>query len=747
MADFSVQSTAETDSDFGEGEEGTAARYLAEIDLFEAETKDYLERGRKIIERYRDERNDVVRNVPRFALLWSNIQTTLPIYYAQTPKADVQRRFKDQDPVGRVACQIAERALDYSIECDDRFDRTMRQAVEDFALVGRGLSWQRYVPHFRGIDQRVDLKASWEMGDEGLQVSNETSGDEADGYLSDPDGNKFGVEEAERDEVGFYINRQTDILDYEETIDDHVNWEDFGHNSGARVWEEAYIIWRKVYMTRDELHARFDATYGKDEVSEIPLDYEPKAVGKYPTTVKDLFRKACVYEMWDKSKLKVAWVHKACKKPLDCRDDPLHLSEFYPCPKPIFATMTSNTLIPIPDFAQYQDQAGEIDNVTSRIKIIEKAIKVRGLYPGNVDAVRQLLANADENDMIALDQASISSIMNNGGNLDKIVYFWPVDILVKCLEVLIKLRTQLIEDVYQITGFGDILRGVSAPRETATTSRVKSQWGSLRVNDRQREIQRFARDCLRIKFEIIFNHYEDDTIWKIASAENIPEIGRDQSRGTLDPNTMQPNLYGVVFSKALALLRDSSLRAFRVDIETDSTMAPDDASEKQAFTEYLGALGAFFQQVAPVLQNAPEFAPYFGEVLMRGGRLFKAASSMESTLESAVAQFTQKAMQPKPPTPEQQAAQVKAQSEQMRAQADMQIAQMDGQTAQVQGAVKAHTAQVQGAVNTQRAQQDLVVSQQEHGMTMQQMDAEHAMKMQQLAAQNVVQLTRPQGGR
>lgn len=664
-----VQAQVESAEQFGSGPEAVARRYIAEIELYEEQTKDWRERGDKIVKRYRDERpDDISRATRRFNLLWSNLQTTLPIYYAKTPKSDVQRRFKDQDPVARVACELAERALDYHIECDDRFDRAMKQSVEDFGLPGRGTTWERYVPHFRGVEQRVDLKpkaSANTIADKGVQLSNEN--DDCELY-SDANGNEYKRADVQKDERGPYVSRQVNVVDYEETLTDYVNWKDFGHNFGARTWEEVYLVWRCAYLTRKELHDRFDATLGKEKVDLLPLDYEPKEIGGFDEQTKALFRKARIYECWDKSCRKAFWVHKAYnERPLDERKDPLGLSEFFPCPKPLYATTTNTTLVPVPDYAQYQDQAAEIDDCTARIAVIEKAIKVRGLYPANIDSIRTLLTQAGDNDMVGLDQAAIATVLGmSGGDLSKIVYFWPVDILIKCVQALTEIRRQLIDDVYQITGFGDILRGVSEPRETATASELKSQWGSLRVKDRQKEVQRFARDSLRIKFEIIFNHYEDETIWLMANASNIPEIqkaGKEAAQKAMQPmrgmmghnggpamppqtspemlQKIEADGQRAMFAKALGLLRDAALRHFKVDIETDSTVAPDDGREKQRVNELLGALGPFFAQVAPVVKEAPMFAPFIGELLMMVARRYKASSTIESTLETAVSAFMQ----------------------------------------------------------------------------------------------------------
>jgi hypothetical protein len=79
----------------------------------------------------------------------------------------------------------------------------------------------------------------------------------------------------------------------------------------------------------------------------------------------------------------------------------------------------------------------------------------------------------------------------------------------------IETRKQLIEDVYQITGISDIVRGESDPRETATAQNVKSQWGSIRIRDRQTEMQRFARDLASIMGEIIADKFQPETLMEM----------------------------------------------------------------------------------------------------------------------------------------------------------------------------------------------------------------------------------------
>src|SRR4051812_29324107 len=46
----------------------------------------------------------------------------------------------------------------------------------------------------------------------------------------------------------------------------------------------------------------------------------------------------------------------------------------------------------------------------------------------------------------------------------------------------------------------------------------------------------------------------------------------------------------------LALLRDEKTRGFRIEIETDSTIEPDESAEKQIRVEFLTAIGGFMRE-------------------------------------------------------------------------------------------------------------------------------------------------------
>ncbi len=608
----------ETPSDLGTDAGAIARRWITEIDLFEREAKQWWDRAGKVMRRYKDERPIEQSDIRKFALLWANTETLKPALYARTPKAAVQRRFKDSDPVARVASEVAERCLDYFMDCDGSFDKVQRDCVEDVLLPGLGVTWGRYVPHTRVVEGAAT--------DDGAQITDTAEDDESE--APEP------VEE----------------IEYEEAATDYVYWKDFGWNAGARTWNEVYAVWRIAYLTRDELIARF----GKETGKEVPLDYEPKGLDKdHPNA--EMFKKARVYEIWCKTDEKVYWVSKTYgQKPLDQKDDPLGLEGFFPCPPPLFATQTNDTLIPVPDYVFYQDQAEEIDGLTARIAALQKALKVRGLYAGDLNEIKRLLQDGDDMDMIPVENWAIFA---DKGGLASAVSYFPVSDVANVLKELIAQRQLLIQDVYQITGISDIVRGDTNANETATAQSLKAQWGSIRIRDRQSEVQRFIRDQIRIKFEIVFNHFQPETIKTIANVSSL----KDAMQPLPGPDG-KPIL---MVDAAIALLKNKALRKFRVDIETDSTIAADENAEKQARNEFVGAVGGFLQQAFPVVQAVPAMAPMVGEMLMFAVRGYHAGVQLEQTIENTMQQLAQ--MGGQGPQAQQQAdAQNAAQGEQAR---------------------------------------------------------------------------------
>jgi hypothetical protein len=629
-------------------------KYLRVIGTYENEFAKWQARVKKLVKRYRDDtRGSGGNETAKFNILWSNVQTLIPAVYAKLPKADVSRRFGDNDPVGRVAAQLVERAIDFEIEHYPDFRSTMKYDVEDRFLGGRGTAWVRYEPHVAPIGE----------GDDGVLITSD-------------------IEEGEG------APQPLEQIEYERAPVDYVHWKDFGHSQG-RTWEEVGQVWRWVYMTREALVERF----GAEMARQIPTDSGPETLNAYRDS-KRQYNLAKVCELWDKETLKVYWFCKGMPHFIDVRDDPLGLEGFFPCPKPLYATTTSDNLVPVPDFVLYQDQAMELDILSDRIDGLVKALRVRGVYDASQPALQSLMTEGDNNALIPVDKWAA---FGEKGGLKGSIDLLPLDTIAQALIQCYQARADIKGQIYEITGISDIIRGQSAASETATAQQIKGQYAGLRLRSMQEDVALFATELIRLKAQVMCMRYQPQTILAYAAAEQMSDADK------------------ALIPQALQLIRDKPLRNFRIDIAADSLVQIDEAQEKQDRLQFLQAFGGFLQQALPVGQASPELVPVMMDLLKYGVQAFKAARPLEGTIDAATEQLKQMAAQPRE-NPAMQQAQMEAQAEQAKSQMLMQIEQAKLQQAAQVEALKAQNdqqlEQMKQQFEAQLAQQKIAAEQQ-----------------------------------
>jgi hypothetical protein len=516
---------------------------------------------------------------------------------------------------------IIERCLQYEIDKGD-FDASMKLAIIDRLLPGRGTVWVRFEE--KELAQPVDALPGEEGG-------------EAQVMPNAP-------------------------YKYECTPVDYVFWKDVRY-SPARCWDEVTWIARRVYMSQDDGIKRFG-----EDFKQVPLTHEPVGLDemeKMGVEGLDDMKKAVVWEIWSKTTKQVFWVSEGYSKTLDIKDDPLGLDNFWPCPKPLFATQTTETLVPIPDYSLYQDQAEEIDMLTNRIAKLVEAVKVVGVYDASQQGVQRMLSEGVNNQLIPVD--TWAAFAEKGG-LKGVVDFMPLDSVLQALRECYAAREQAKQVVYEITGISDIIRGSTIASETAAAQQIKSQYASLRIKPRQTEVAQFASEVLRIKAQIMCDFYAPQTLVEMSGI-----------MGTMDAQYAE---------QAIMLLKSEPARGFRIEVASDSLVEMDEATEKQSRIEFLGAVGQFMDRALPVTQQVPELAPLMGEMLMFGVRAFKGGRMMESAFDEAMAKLNA----PKPPE------QPQPDPEQMKAEAMMQVEQGKMQLEQAK-------IQTQGQIEQFKAQQ------------------------------------------
>jgi hypothetical protein len=592
---------------------------------YERSYKRWEARVDRIVKKYKDDSRYDRNPNARFNILWSNVQTIQPAIFARLPRPDVSRRFRDNDPIGRVASMMLERALEFEIEHYGDYKSAMNNAVLDRLLGGRGVSWVRYEPHIVG-EQAGEADGA---PDDGYEVTEDTDEAETEG----------GIE-----------NENEERIEYECAPVDYVHWKDFGHTI-ARTWEEVTAIWRKVYMSRPALVERF----GEELGYKIPLDTKPDDL-KQSYKSDDSVYEALIYEIWDKETGKVLWISKSLGKILDERDDPLGLENFWPCPKPLYSTLTTDSLEPIPDFVIYQDQARELDTLCDRIDGLINALKVRGVYDASNSELQRLFSEGENNTLIPVHNwMAFAEKQGMKGAIDLVDIAPFAAALAQCYQAMEQVKGQ----IYELMGIADIQRGQTDPNETLGAQIIKSNNAAGRLKTMQHSVVDFATQLLSIKAQIICNHFTDDTLVKISGAMQLSEQDRQ------------------LVPQAIGLLRDQASKNFRIEVTSDSMIYQDEQQEKADRIAFLQSVGSFLQTALPTAQAAPELTPMLLEMLKFGVTAFKAGKQLEGIIDETAddlrKQYEQTKGQPKPPTPDVQKLQMQAQLEQMKMQNQMQL--------------------------------------------------------------------------
>jgi hypothetical protein len=626
----------------------TYEEWYKKIGQYDRAFKKWEARSDRIVKKYRDD--DRRQNNPntRFNILWSNVQTITPAIFARLPRPDVSRRFRDNDPVGRVASMMLERALEYELEHYTDYKTAMTSAVFDRLMGGRGTAWVRYEPHFAARPGTPE---------DGLQVTEDI--DDYDESQSEQDRNM--VEE----------------IDYECAPVDYVHWRDFGHTY-ARTWEEVTAVWRKVYMNRNALVERF----GEEVGYQIPLDSKPEQNVKDYDKSSYEANQACIYEIWDKESGKVLWISKSLGKVLDEQDDPLELEGFFPCPKPLYATLTTDNLEPIPDFTMYQDQARELDTLADRIDGLINALKVRGVYDASNSELQRLFSEGENNTLIPVKNwQAFAEKQGMRGAID-LVDIAPFAVaLQQCYAAMDQVKGQ----IYELIGIADIQRGQTDPNETLGAQIIKSNNAAGRLKTMQHNVVDFATKLLQFKAQIICKHFTPESIITMSAADQMS----DQDK--------------MLIPQAIEMLKNPNVGNFRVEVTSDSMIFQDEQQEKADRMQFLEMAGKFFQNTIPLAQTAPELVPIAMEMLKFAVTAFKAGKQLEGQIDETANKMTEMAKQPKQPQPNPEMMKIQAQAQARQAEIQMQ-AQLEQQKLQMEMEAEANKQEMQARENQYRNQ-------------------------------------------
>jgi len=541
-------------------------------------------------------------------MFWANVGILKAALYGNPPKPMVVREFQDaEDDVARVAGSIIERLLKTGPGGSGAdMHEAFQQSIEDRLIPGMGQIWFRY-------DAKVESS----------------------------------------EQQGQVIERITD----ENVPCDYVHWKDFFY-APARFWSEVPWVARRVWMEKERMISRFGT-----QAEDIPLVVYQNGKGVVSSSEKkESLLRGEVYEIWCKTTRKVYWIAKGFDKMLDEREDPLQLRTFFPCPKPLLANKTNKKFIGRADYTMVQDQYQQLNNINIRINYLIEACKAVGVYDKTAEGVQRMLKQGVENDLIPIDNWMAFS---EKGGIKGVVDWLPVEAIIVVIEKLRESRADTIQQIYELTGISDIMRGVTSPRETYGAQKLKAQYSSSRLQLYQQEVGEFVSEAYMIKACIMAQHFEPQTLLEKSLIMMTPDRQYAQ--------------------EAVRLIKDKFQLMYRINVSSTQMSIPDYNAEKQQRQEYITVMGQFFGQAAPVLKEAPSAAPFMLRMLQWAGASFATSGGVETIFDNFIREVEKTLAQPKG-DPEAARAQAEAQAKAMEVQTEAaskkELAMLDAQAKQ-----------------------------------------------------------------
>jgi hypothetical protein len=652
-----------------------------------------------------------------FQMFWANCEVIKPSIYAKAPIPVVVPKFKDRRPVYQAASEVAERCAIVAFDLTE-INELMLLIRDDLAMISRGVAWCRY----------------------------------------------------ESGKGGYYSHEKVCI--------DFKGRRDFLH-SISRNWREVTWVAAASYLTRPEARERFKKHSGDAyQDADYKVDKESKEIGG-----ADNRERAKFWEIWDKTNQRVLWVAEGCEDILDDDDPHLELRGFYPCPKPAYGTLQRGSLVPVPDVMQYRDQLDEVNMLTGRIHALSDALEAKGFYAAGGSESAEAIETAVKIKTPGRLLVPIKNFASFGGMKDPIIWM-PIDMIAQTITGLVALRKEVISDIYQIMGLSDIMRGATDPNETLGAQQLKTQYGSTRIRDKQHELVRLSRDLVEISLEIITSKFSDVTIIEmsqtqlptrqmqeqqaqqiqqkvaqsIQQAQQNPQAAQqvpaqiEQAQKDLKKLQEQPTI-----DQVLRFLKSSRAKSFVLDIETDSTIMPDENAEKQRRTEFTQVLGGLLQQLSAMIAAEPSTAEFCGEVLKFSTAPFRAGRQLDGAIDGLVEQMKAKGEQPRGDDPTTAQGKIALQAEQMKQQTETAKIKSNEQikAAELKQKDKEHTEKLQNdrsikamelqakarddEAEMQRTNQDAMHDREKHQSEMmkKQVDVQIAQEKQRLAAEQM----------
>lgn len=639
---------------------------------------------------------DRVRRVVRYPLWWVTMEIRKSITLSRLP-IPVLKDTQGDDPLGRTACVIGERFTKGILKTFDALS-VFCSGRDDFLITN--FAWCRaFLKVIEGEEEEKirlqEIQPPPQMDPNGQPIPPQGP------IFITPDGQQ--VAQPEFDDLGAYVSTGQMIPVYDEQVYlDHGLYSDLYVDPDARRWSQVKkLAFKYEYTYRD-----FSAKFGAKALEKIATkDIDDHKNG----------RPIVVFEYWDYFTREVKWcaensddffqpstiavpnthvnppeleevdpddeTDEADKERADSSDI-YGLDNFFPCAEPLCLNAPTDEYWPIPEYFQVREILDDVHNITTRMFLLTKAIRVRFLFDGSIPELKQLVNESSEGTGLSVPNLSEALINSRDGTLAKLVAYFPVKEMIEGLGNMYTAFNQRLDMYFQATGINDLIRGAASDVEKTYGERqMEGKYALNRIEPYQRAIQEWIKNSYQILMEMGLKNFSDQTIDEYITPQ------------TLDPEDKQR------YVPALKLLKSNRRRRFRVDFETDSTININEQYQKQQAIEMGNAVTKMLEATANIAETQPELAATELAVAKHVISQYSDGKLLVDEFISSIEEVMDKMKQPKEPEFDKDRAQAGLDAQKAKDDSAFKRLQLQTQT------------QLEIAKLTQKSQQDQITNQ------------------------------------
>lgn len=627
------------------------------------------------------------RRWTRFPLWWSCLKIRQPLTLARLPEP-VLKDTQGDDPFGNTACIIGERFIKSILKTFEAYPE-FESGRDDFLVTNFG--WGR--PFYRietceepekvrlqviqppppgGMPQ---MQAQGASGDGG-QAQESPPMQQMPPIFLTPDGQEVDESQVEEDDLGPYLLTGNQVsIDNEEIYWEAGLYADLLVDPDVRKWNKA----TKIAFGYQYSYREFKEKFGEEALGTLKIaDIEEHKQGK----------PILVYEYWDKFLREVRWLadnsedffqpkamvemsteslkevkpkakaegDEAEQEPALDNSDLYGLSGFFPCTEPLSINQSTKHFWPTPEFFQVSDLVDYVHESIGRMIQLSKAVRIRFFFDSSVKELATLIGEnwgTGEGTGMGIPDLE-TTLMNNKGDLSNLVAFFPVKELLEGLETQYGNFQKGLDIFYQVTGISDLIRGQTNPDSDKTFGerQMEGKFALNRIEPYQDKIQIWIKNNYELMMEMGLKMFSDETIDEYITPQTLDD--EDKQR----------------YEPCLELLKNNKRNRFRVDFETDTTIAISQQWKQQQAIQTADIISKMLESTANVAKENPEIAKVELKLMqnvigdLTDGKLF--IDEVTESIQDAIDKYSQP--QPQQPDP----AAMKAQNDKDRLSFDQQ---------------------------------------------------------------------------